>query len=427
VTSEEPKKDDRPEPQPITSRSIALVSGKGGTGKTMVAAVFAQILSSFGPTLIVDADTGTAGMTYYLGLKLVPNIRVGLADIVAWNPAGPAIDEDPKMTPHASGKPEAIDDRTLLGLIQDVRFRPSRPPRPARPFDSWYNCAFFGIGDHRRLYRAMPDANIDQILPRVVKGLEKLQSFKWIVIDCRGGVDKDSVAVCSAVNDIILIVEPDTTSFQATQHVVDILSSNRLAHKLRGFIINKVFDDPSVIARNGTSVFGSQYLGSVPFDLDATRSFLVGDVPKLLSPFGINIWAALSKIYPKQVRSAPGSPWEFKDFRRVGLTDPNSLLGGLVIAGLIFLAALGLASYFLIQSFTMPAQVYADQPHWLPPDENRAITDWALAQIRPILQKEQIFLLSLIVLGLIGSLEPARRLVGKALSAYVRILKRPFQ
>ena len=82
---------------------------------------------------------------------------------------------------------------------------------------------------------------------------------------------------------------------------MDTLSENKLAHKMRGFIINKALDDPTVVARNGTSVFGAQYLSSVPFDLEATRNFLVGEVPRRFSLFGIHVWQPLYRVYPEVV------------------------------------------------------------------------------------------------------------------------------
>jgi septum site-determining protein MinD len=68
------------------SRSIAIISGKGGSGKTMVTAMIACILDhacsvlpekNSQSILAMDADTGTAGLTYYLGLKYLENFSVG--------------------------------------------------------------------------------------------------------------------------------------------------------------------------------------------------------------------------------------------------------------------------------------------------------------------------------------------------------------
>src|SRR5436305_4163571 len=64
-------------------RSIAVVSGKGGSGKTMIASVMAEIADAAGEQVIlVDADTGTAGLSFYLGLELVANTAVGVSNLL---------------------------------------------------------------------------------------------------------------------------------------------------------------------------------------------------------------------------------------------------------------------------------------------------------------------------------------------------------
>ncbi|WP_305418184.1 nucleotide-binding protein [Photobacterium leiognathi] len=64
-------------------KTIAIVSGKGGSGKTMLTATIAKILDISGSSvLLIDADFGTAGLTYYLGLNEVNNISVGLANLI---------------------------------------------------------------------------------------------------------------------------------------------------------------------------------------------------------------------------------------------------------------------------------------------------------------------------------------------------------
>ena len=57
--------------------SIAIVSGKGGSGKTFIAAELASLIAARIPVTLMDADTGTGGLSYYLGLKYVRNITEG--------------------------------------------------------------------------------------------------------------------------------------------------------------------------------------------------------------------------------------------------------------------------------------------------------------------------------------------------------------
>lgn len=340
------------------SRIIAVVSGKGGSGKTMVATVMARILDDAGfPTLIVDADTATGGMTYYLGLKHAQNIGAGLSNF--------AINGD--------------DPAKIKGGIQNL--------------EGFNNTKFFGIGDHSLLYREVPETKVPNIL---IDLLEKLRlENRWIVVDCRGGIDQDSIAVCKAADDVLLVVETDTTSFQSTLHLVDILAMKDLSYKIRGFVINKVFDNPSYFAKNGTAVFKGKYLSSIPFDFRAMRAFLIGEIPIPRSFFSIHVWDAMHKAYPDLVPSPEYRPWTFKEYKEIGLTNLDSMRGGLMVGSLIFI----LGFTWLVTRFTNSKFLFI---HY------------------------EYMITLLILFGLIGSLETTRRFIGSLMNRLIEILNSIF-
>jgi len=344
-------------------KMIAIVSGKGGSGKTMVATLVALCLAKSAgnpPVILIDADTATAGLSYYLGIRVVRNIRRGLANLV--------------LAPKSNSQDQATD---AMRILEPLKHEVER-----RNLD----VKFLPAGDHRRLMR---EPSGDLALPAVVHnlllGLQDLTDA-WIVVDCRGGIDGESLAVCEAADDILMIAEPDTTSFQASRHVVEALSDNDLAHKLRGFIINKAFEDPNVVARNGASTFGAQFLGAIPFDLDATRAFLVGDIPRTDTLIAAHTEHALSRLYPNVVESPWPRVWESSDYNSLGLLTRESSVGGTAIA-------------FVIVAFGATALLGGRQSNLM----------------------EQVFLGFLMVLGVLGSLEPARRLLGGVLRIYARI------
>ena len=346
------------------SRTIAVVSGKGGSGKTMIAAVMTKVLSLFQGVTLVDADTGTGGLSYYLGLKLVGNTAVGLADLLLEN-------GDSKPLP-------------LQAIAWNEEPKPKVEP------------TFLSIGNHRRLYQMGQGDGLAEKLWSVIQRVNA--EAEYVIIDCRGGIDSESIAVCDLADDIILIVEPDTTSFQATQHVVDVLSNRNLAGKLRGFIINKVFDDPSTVANYGTSVFKCGCLAAVPFDLEATRDFLIGNIPRFDTQFGIQVWQALRKAYRDTVEAPPpGRAWTFEEFSQVSLANPESSRGGLVAASLLLIFGAVIAM------------------RWL---ENRSF----------FYSSDRLDLLVAVticvLLGIMGSLEPTRRRIGRAFGMYVRAMAR---
>lgn len=341
------------------STVIAIVSGKGGSGKTMLAAMLAKLFDS--PkrrTLLVDADFGTGGLTYYMGLNEVSNISVGLTSLMT--------------------NDNFFDDENSCVMLQ-------------QRIKSFKNTWFVGIGDHRRYLKSKHIRDESHFFP-LKKFLTVVKSsFDVIIIDCRGGIDEESLAVCSAADHILIVAETDTTSFQSTQHLVDVLYDNDLSQKLTGFFINKVFDDPSTIARSGTSSFRTQYLSAIPFDLDATRSFLVGDIPSTQSYFGRQLWHGAYKCFPLLIEHPAGSRLRFTDFNGLAIRDKDSLIGGMLMSFL----GVGLGMLLIEKLLRFCGDSNVIQMSFM-----------------------------LIIVSAMAGIEPARRIVGRALSIYFRFISR---
>lgn len=345
-------------------KSIAIVSGKGGSGKTMIAALMASIFSKNNiKTTLVDGDIGTGGLTYYLGLKKVENISLGLSNILFYSTKNEAS--------------EFIESRKWLQGVKGEE-----------------GYSFVGIGDHRRLFKEHLNIGFSEAMKDFFEGVNDLSDL--IIVDCRGGIDPDSLDICRAVDEIIIVVETDTTSYQATQYLVDILYENDLSHKMKGFIINKAFDDPSSIARNGTASFRTQYLGAIPFDLAATRKFLVGEFPSLGSSFGNQLWVSLRKAYGDKLGSPSRRPLDFSEFKEITLTNVDSQRGGLILSSLIiYILLIFLAGrYFFVDSEIV-----------------RIIASDAGVS-------------GILILALAASVEPIRKAVGRGLSLYIDTFKR---
>ena len=72
-------------------KTIAILSGKGGSGKTMMSATMANILSLHTEgLLLVDFDFTTAGLSYYLGIDVVAQKREGISNLIV-SPSGKRI------------------------------------------------------------------------------------------------------------------------------------------------------------------------------------------------------------------------------------------------------------------------------------------------------------------------------------------------
>lgn len=321
----------------LAGQAIAVVSGKGGSGKTMIAATIASIAASSGDSseeideiILVDTDFGTAGLTYYLGFNYVRNIRRGLVDVVL-------------------RREEYATRESVSNLAQPVDEITGK---------SW---GFIPAGDVRRL---MPVRNGDgfhgpaseqQVAETISSAIGWLRGpRRLVVVDCRGGVDDEMISVCAAVDEILLIAEPDTTSFQATQHVADALSNLDLAAKVTGVILNKVLEDSIQLQRNIPSTFGTRYLGSVPLDLEATRSFLRGRLPSRRSVFFSHVQEALSRAYPEDINRPLSRIWGPADYANLSVRTVREARFGLLMA--LVIAAVGLISLLVISIEPLPRE-----------------------------------------------------------------------
>lgn len=353
------------EPEKITKHTLAVLSGKGGSGKTMIAACLAAIMAenSALPVLLVDADFGTAGLTYYFGVKYVENSGLGISSL--------------------------LSERNERSEISDLNLN-----SPAIQFVRGYpNLNLLSAGDPRQLERLeREDGEMGVSAARLIAGLAQLDCH--IVVDCRGGVDPDSIAICNAVEDIILVTEPDITAYQATGNVVDVLSDTHLSEKLRGFVLNKIFQNPEFIRIRGTAEFRCRHLGSIPYDLDAARAFFIGDIPERRSTMFVQVENVCYELYRDVIPSRPYRVWSDSDFDKVSSIDIEARRGG-------YLMALILALFFI-------AYIIAYQT----------------VKLSSSFRVETLIYLAVTVgLGILGTLSSVRRTLGRAISAYINLLQ----
>ncbi|MEZ9762345.1 ParA family protein [Vibrio splendidus] len=286
------------------SKTIAVVSGKGGSGKTMLTATMAKVLDESGfSVLLIDADFGTAGLTYYLGLNEVSNISVGLTN-----------------------------------LFSNVEKTSLTYDKVIEPLSSYSNTDFIGVGDHRRYKKNGESDFFHEYFDAFINKINEEKKYDYIIVDCRGGIDEESLTVCKSASDIIIVAETDTTSFQATQFLVDTLYDNGVSDKLTGFFVNKVFDDPSILIRNGVVSFKTTCLSSIPFDLDSIKSFIVGEVPKLNSIYTNQIWHGLfnAKVF-SGINKPKLNMLQTNQFSIFSFKDRSTTLGSYLISSLLFL------------------------------------------------------------------------------------------
>lgn len=172
-------------------RTIAIVSGKGGTGKTMFAANLGATLAKMGrQTILIDMDTGLRNLDLYLGLENkvvydVNDVMYGLCRI----------------------RQAVIKDKTFPGLS----FMAASPRR-----DEGY------------------------LTPLHVKVLcEKLaEKYDYVILDAAAGVDDGLDMVLGGADEAIIVMNPEISSKRDSELVTEILRSKGMQNIY--YIINKI-------------------------------------------------------------------------------------------------------------------------------------------------------------------------------------------
>src|SRR6266496_1857480 len=69
------------------------------------------------------------------------------------------------------------------------------------------------------------------------------------------------------------------------------------------------------------------------------RDFFVGKLPPIDSIFATNVQHGLNRAFPNRIPPPRGHVYSFSEFREIGLTNLDSLRGGVVISTMILVAA----------------------------------------------------------------------------------------
>jgi flagellar biosynthesis protein FlhG len=174
----------------MEKRVIAVVSGKGGVGKSTLAVNVATLLSMRGAsTLLIDSDFYNPCMSFHLGLS---PLSVGLQEI---------LENKAKVA-------DALSIYALTGL----------------------RC----ISSSLRLYRHVRSKN----LPKFIESLD----YEFIVIDCSPGLPDFIEEVVHCSNELVILMTPDVPSVMAAMKMLSIIHKED-SQELH-LVLNRVTNEP---------------------------------------------------------------------------------------------------------------------------------------------------------------------------------------
>ena len=232
-------------------RVIALVSGKGGVGKTTIAAELGIALAKRNlKVCLIDADVAMANLSLLLNMQSSP---LTLHDVLLGE--------------------SAINDAIYDGP-EGVKLIPSG----------------LSLENYRRV-----DAERLQSVVESISG-----QFDFIILDCPAGIEKGVMAAIAAANEVLLITMPNSPS------IADVLkakiTAQRLGTRVIGVVVNFIRGEKGEINQDDImKLLELPVYGMIPYDPEVRKSFMQEKVAPLMvrkptSPAAVAVQKTAAKI-----------------------------------------------------------------------------------------------------------------------------------
>ena len=221
------------------TKTIAI-AGKGGTGKTTVAALLVKLLSQKGLVLAVDADPST-NLSQALGLPLddsrtVGRIREKMAEDVSKDRLSPDI-----------GKPEYLYSKVVESLIESKGFDLLTMGRPEGP-----GC-YCASNEFLR-------ASLDKIV--------KDYKYAYIVMDCEAGMEHVSRQTTRDVDVLLIMSDPTMKGITTAARMKKLIEEMRSNVGEVGLVVNRVRGELSPEIKKAIDESGLQIIALISEDPD---------------------------------------------------------------------------------------------------------------------------------------------------------------
>ena len=296
-------------------REIVIVSGKGGTGKTSLAAAFAALAKN---GILCDADVDAAD----LHLLMQPEVKEQ-TDFMGGSKA--VIDPDLCTgcgTCRTLCRFDAISDRYEVDPIRCegcgvcVDFCPEQAiDFPVQRCGEWYISATrFGPMVHARL--GIAEENSGRLVSLVRKETRQLaeeRGLELILTDGPPGIGCPVIAAIGGATALVIVVEPTVSGIHDMERVVDLAAHFRVP----GMVIVNRYDLNVEMAETIEKLAVQRnlvVLGRVPFDPVFTRSMVQGQT---LFEYGAETPTrqVVRDIWAKIISSPSMNPLGIVDFK----------------------------------------------------------------------------------------------------------------
>jgi len=216
------------------TRVITVASGKGGVGKTTIAANLGVVLSTYGEeTIVLDADVAMANLELILGME---GKSVTLHDVLS----GEASIEDAIY--EGPGGVKIVPAGISLEGLRKIK------------------------------------------LDRLEGALEIIvENTDIILIDAPAGLEKDAIAAIAAAQELILVTTPEVPSISDTLKTK--IVANKLGVNVIGVVVNREHHDKTFLTINEIeTILEVPVIAVIPDDPEVSRAAAFGEPLVIKNP-----------------------------------------------------------------------------------------------------------------------------------------------
>lgn len=213
------------------------VTGKGGSGKTMLSALMIKLLAARGnlKILAIDADSAV-NLPYALGVEHRETVARIRKEII----------EDPKSRAH-------IEDKSIRTVMQEALSQ-----------GEGFQLLVMGRPEGPGCY-----CSINDLLKYGIDGLA--QQFDVAIIDCEAGPEQVNRRVVKSVDLLVIVTETSLRGARVTGEIVEVSrSSESIKPGEVAIVVNRFRGDDGLI-RDYAERWGVGILGRIPHDDNITK------------------------------------------------------------------------------------------------------------------------------------------------------------
>jgi CO dehydrogenase maturation factor len=221
---------------------VIAITGKGGTGKTTIAALIIRLIKEkkLGSLLAIDADPNS-NLGEALGLEQKETIGAILDEVAA----------HPDKVPAGMSKDRFIEYQVQTAILEGEGFDLLVMGRPEGP-----GCYCY----------------VNNVLRSVLGKL--IQDYEYVIIDNEAGLEHLSRRTTRSADALVVVSDATQVGLKSAKRIHQLTKELDIKIKKRLLIINKATGE---LEEKNIKDLGLDYLGDLPLDENISKASLSGD------------------------------------------------------------------------------------------------------------------------------------------------------